>query len=89
MTSPQLNRLQYINTALLTIILSGIGYTINLIEDMNKRLNDTTERVIKVEIEQMYSRERCIQSTAHFNEIDERLNKLEAIIDKKILIKYK
>ena len=81
--TPKTGTLQYINTALLTVILSGIGYTINLIEGINKRLNETTERVIKVEIEQTYAKERCRQSDDHFKIIDSKINIIEAVLEEK------
>ena len=81
--TPKTGTLQYINTALLTVILSGIGYTINLIEGMNKRLNETTERVIKVEIEQTYAKDRCRQNDDHFKIIDSKINIIEAVLEEK------
>lgn len=80
---------EYYLSIAVTVIMAGTGYIINKMDAMDNRLNNTCERVIKLELNEKYKETECSSHQAEYGDLKDRISKIEAILNKERLIKYK
>ncbi len=79
--------LQYLNTALLTVSLVILGIGVNQMVLFNEKYTITEKKVDKLELRQSYQMDWSIErdriNTQDHEKYEDRLNKLEAILNEK------
>lgn len=79
--------LQYLNTALLTVSLVILGIGVNQMILFNEKYTITEKKVDKLELRQSYQMDWDIErdriNTQDHEKYEDRLNKLEAILNEK------
>lgn len=79
--------LQYLNTALLTVSLVVLGIGVNQMILFNEKYTITEKKVDKLELRQSYQMDWSIErdriNTQDHDKYEDRLNKIEAILNEK------
>ncbi len=80
---------EYYMTIAVTVIMAGVGYIMNKMDEMDSRLNNTIERVIRLELNETYKTNECTSTHKDITDLKDRMGKIEAILNKERSIKYK